>query len=242
MAGDFYFFATIGCHTSGFEAAFGKLDKTLGDWGVNLDKMSQKGSSFLKGFGVDTDVLAGKFGLTSAQLGVLATGAMAAAAAVAEVGKALIAVGEQFDKVNETLAKTTGATGGGLAALNTDFQDLLQLGVEQKIPDVAQAFADLNFKLGLSGKPLEDLTKLMSDFADVTNQSVTQAVEGSTDIINKWGLSLSDVPALLDQLTRASQKSGVSTGELSEILSFNPRARAGRDYSTNNLLTQKQIE
>ena len=60
--------AKLTADDSGFQAAFSRLDSSLSQWGINLDKMYEKGSSFFKGFGVGVDQLASKIGTTGPML------------------------------------------------------------------------------------------------------------------------------------------------------------------------------
>jgi hypothetical protein len=60
--------AKITADDSGFQATFDNLESGLNDWGINLDKMYEKGSSFFKGFGIDIDQMASKFGTTGPML------------------------------------------------------------------------------------------------------------------------------------------------------------------------------
>jgi TP901 family phage tail tape measure protein len=211
MADDYKTSWTLDADDSGWQAAFGRIEKSLDSWGLNFNKMYETGAGIFKKFGVDIDQFASKLGMTGSQFALVGGG-------VAIAAKALFDLGNEFDEVNEKIAKGTGATGEKLQQLNADFKDLLQRGIEQDMQDVGQAFADINTKWGLTGESLKTMTQNMADFADVTGQSVTQAVAGATDMVNKWGISLDKVPGLLDQLTKASQDSGVSQQELSAIL------------------------
>lgn len=211
MANEYEISAQITADDSGWQSAFGRIEGSLSSWGLNLDKMYEKGAGVLKEFGINIDQFASKMGMTGSQFALIGGG-------VAIAGKALFDLGNEFDEVNEKIAKGTGATGEKLQQLNADFKDVLKSGVEQNMQDVAQAFADINTKFGLTGEALKAMTLHVSDFADVTGQTATQAVAGITDVVNKWGIALDKVPGLMDQLTVASQNSGVSSQELLAIL------------------------
>jgi TP901 family phage tail tape measure protein len=208
---EYSLFSKIGADDSNFQATFSRMGKTLSGFGLDFGKMFDKGSSVLKGFGIDIGKMAGQFGIAGGQLAIIATVAI-------EGAKALHKLGAEFDAVNETLAKTTGKTGKALQEMNSDFQDLLASHVEQDLGDLSKAYAELNVKMGLTGDALNESTKLFADFADVTGQKVTKAVEETTDVMNKWGLSAADLPDVLDQITRASQLSGAKAEDFTNIL------------------------
>lgn len=209
--GAYSLFSKIGADDSNFQNTFARMGKTLSGFGLDFGKMFDKGSSVLKGFGVDIGKMAGQFGLAGGELAIIATVAV-------EGAKALHKLGAEFDAVNETLAKATGKTGQALREMGSDFQDLLASHVEQDIADLAQAYGDLNTKMGLSGDSLNTYTKLFADFADVTGQTVTKAVNETADVMNKWNLSAEDLPDVLDQITRASQASGAKAEAFTNTL------------------------
>jgi phage-related protein len=206
--------AVIDGDDTGFQAVFDNVNKSLGEWGFSFDSLYAKGSSFFKGFGIDVDAFASKLGTN----GPMLTAAAGAGLAVAAVGKAIFDIGVQFDEASSLISKGTGATGEALDELNNSFEDLMGSGIEQGLDDVAKGFAELNTKLGLTGKPLEDLTKKFADYADVTQMSVYEATQNVTDVMNKWNISVAQSPILLDQLAKASQMSGASAQDLTDIV------------------------
>jgi hypothetical protein len=58
------------------------------------------------------------------------------------------------------------------------------------------------------------MTKSFTEFAEITGTSVKDSVSSVTDVLNKWNIPAEQAPELLDQLTKASQLSGVSVTEL----------------------------
>lgn len=68
MADEYELNAKITADDSGFQAAFGRLEQSLGGWGIHLDQMYNKGASFFKGFGIDIDQMASRLGTTGPML------------------------------------------------------------------------------------------------------------------------------------------------------------------------------
>ena len=203
--------AEIGADDSGFQATFDRIEGSLASWGLDFDKLYSKGDEFFKGFGINIDQFAEKLGTTGPML-------TATVGAAALVGEKLFEVGKEYDEAFSLIGKGTGAVGPQLGDLKDKFTELMGLGITQDINDVATGFANLSTKLDLSGEPLVELTKNFADFADVNLTSVSASTAEITDLMNKWNLTTAQAPDLLDQLTKASQMSGLSVDTLSGLL------------------------
>jgi TP901 family phage tail tape measure protein len=211
---DFGLSAPITADDSGFQAAFDRMESSLNDWGISLEKMYDEGDEVFKKFGVSIDQFAEKLGTSGPVLaGLVGVGLVAK-----EVGEKILEVGEEFDEASSTIARTTGTSGSALEGMSDSFEKLMGSGISQNINDVAAGFSMLSVKLGVSGESLGALTKDFAEYAEVTGTSVREAVASVTDVMNKWNISAEDAPELLDQLTEAAQLSGVSASTLAEEL------------------------
>jgi len=124
--------------------------------------------------------IVGKFG----KLGPMAAaGGAAIAAGIAMGGKALLDLGDSFDNAFDTIRVGTGATGAELAGLQKDFKAVFA-DVPTDMASVGTAIADLNTRLGLTGKPLQDLAK--------------QFLDGVTKAVGKLGVDILE-SAILDE-------------------------------------------
>lgn len=214
MSDDYGLNAEISADDSGFQAAFDRMEQSLGSWGLSLDKMYEEGAGVFKKFGVDVDAFAEKLGVS----GELLSGFVAVGLAAAELGKQILEIGAEFDEASAVIERTTGANSTALAAMNADFETLMGSGVSQNIDDVAAGFSLLSVRLGVSGESLDALTKKFTEYAEVAGISVKDAVSSVTDVMNKWNIPAAQAPELLDQLTKASQLSGVSVATFAENL------------------------
>ena len=136
-----------------------------------------------------------------------AQGAMlAAGAAVAGAG---LKIGADWDRATDTIIDGTGATGVALKGLQTDFQAVAKHGAEE----AAAAIADLNTHLGLTGPELQDVSgyALMAGINTSKFGSVAEQTERDVE-----GYKL-----MLDQLTVAGQKTGVSANQLLDTVGKN---------------------
>ena len=122
----------------------------------------------------------------------------AAGAAIAAVG---FKAGAEWDKATKTIVSGTGATGKALKGLQKDYQAVAKYGEGS-----ATAIADLNTHLGLQGKELRNVA------AAALKAKVDTNLFG--DVAAQMGLDAQGTAQLLDQLTVASQSSGVSIDKM----------------------------
>jgi len=154
---------------------------------------------------------AGKVGKL-AVLGVATVGAASVAAAAG-----LFKVGESFDTEFDKIRVGTGATGDALVGLQDSFKNVLST-VPASFGDAGSAIADLNTRLGLTGKPLEDLAGQFINLSRITGTDVAANVDNLTRTFGDWGISTEDQSETLDKLYRASQASGIGIDELSQSI------------------------
>ena len=147
--------------------------------------------------------------------------ATAAKVGMAGVGTALGAVaglaklGESFDGAFDTIRTGTGATGKALEGLQEDFKKTFSA-VPVSMDDASVAIADLNTRLGLTGKPLQDLSVQMLNLSRLTGTDVGGNVANITRVFGDWGTKTEDQAAAMDQLFRASQSTGAGIDQLAQ--------------------------
>lgn len=152
--------------------------------------------------------LAGTAGLA---LGGLAVGGVAAAT------KGLFDLGATFDDVYDGIRVGTGATGEALEDLQNSFRAVAKNSTSS-MEDVGVAIADLNTRLGLTGKPLEDLTDQFLNLSKITETDLATNIDNITRVFGDWSVATADQAAVMDELYRASQASGVSLDDLTTTL------------------------
>ncbi len=169
------------------------MKKTFADLGDSLQKTGQK---------------IGSIGQTMTK---------SVTAPIVAVGTAAFAAGDAVDDAMDTIRKGTGATGPALEALGEDFK-----AVFADVPDdagtVSAAIADLNTRLGLTGKPLQDLTRQMLDLARVAGTDVATTIEATTRLFGDWSIATEDQSESLDYLWKVSQSTGIGVDTLAEKL------------------------
>lgn len=151
---------------------------------------------------------------------LLAGGALGAAGLAA--GTALFAIGNEFDQLENTIIKGTGATGDALEDLIAQSKDVLQT-----VPDssgvVGQALADVNTFFGQTGDTLEESTRLFLDFSRVTGADLTTSIGALDAAFTQFGESPDNLNDALGDFTRISQATGAPIDKLlGQLETFGP--------------------
>lgn len=173
--------------------------KVVGDVS-SFRKSLDKGSGAIKSFSTGAVKTVAAVGAAFTGVGLLA-------------GAALLKIGDDFNEANKTIRIGTGATGEALEGLQDNFKNIAKT-VPDAIGDTALAIADLNTRLGLSGEPLEVMTKQALDLARITGGDLANQIKGTARVIGDWGIATEKQVLVNDKLFRASQFSGVAIEEL----------------------------
>ena len=139
--------------------------------------------------------------------------AVGTAAAVGVAAVALFKLGASFHDAYKEIRVTTGATGESLANLEESFRNVFSK-TPASMKDVSSTIADVNVKLGLTGKPLEDVSLQLIKLSRITGTDLKGNTEAVTTVFKNFGVAASDQKSKLDLLFRASQLSGVSVTDL----------------------------
>ena len=146
---------------------------------------------------------------------------------VTAIGGAMAAtglkVGAEWATATKTIVEGTGATGPALQQLQTDFQAVAKHG-----EPAATAIADLNTHLGLVGPEL----------VKVADAALKMGVNTSSlgSVLEQTGGSVEDHLKLMNDLTAASQATGVSQEQLLDTVSKNSARWQAGGGDINDLL------
>lgn len=136
---------------------------------------------------------------------------------VAAIGVSLFKVGEKFDEAFDHIRVGTGATGKRLEGLKGDFRSVIAT-VPTDFGHAAEAIAQVNERLGLTGKPLQRVSEQFLELSRLQGGDVTQNIHTVTAAMNSWGISAVQQGPKLDVLFRVSQKTGSSVADLASTL------------------------
>jgi phage-related minor tail protein len=167
-----------------------------------------------KGFSAAADTTIDKIGKLgkAAAVGVTALGGFAAAGVAG-----LAQLGDRFDGIGDKIRVTTGATGDALGKLNESFKNVAS-NFAAPLEDAGLAVANLNQRLELTGKPLEDLAGQFLDLSRITGTDLTANIDNITRVFGDWSVVSVDQSKTLDELYRTAQASGIGFDELATSL------------------------
>jgi hypothetical protein len=154
-------------------------------------------------------------------IGGAALGASAiAVGAVAAIGVAAFKMGAEFDAAYDTIRLGTGATGAKLDWLKNDFKNVIT-DVPASFGDASAAITGLNQRLGATGPRLRDLSDQFLELSRITGTDVAEDVRLGTRLFGDWSIKTGQQSDALDQLFRATQKSGIGLSDLmSTVVQF----------------------
>lgn len=157
-------------------------------------------------------------------------------AAFVGVGAGLFKLGEGFQEQFNKISTGTGATGKALDVLKTDFKN-----VAKDMPDsfdkVGTAITTVTQKLGLTGKPLEEVSKQFLDLSRITKTDLTANIQAATGVFNQFKIKGEEQKTTLDELYRATQVSGLSFGDLTSQISGSANVFQALGFSVEQATT-----
>lgn len=156
-------------------------------------------------------------------------------AGLAAVGAASVAAWETVDEAYDTIAKGTGATGEALEDLQKSFDNVFA-SIPTDAATAGSAIADINTRFGFTGEAVEECTRKFIQFGEVNGTDVATAIANVSRYMGDAGIESSKYGDVLDQLTAASQASGLGVDKLSESLT-----KYGAPMRALGLTTQESI-
>ena len=132
-------------------------------------------------------------------------------------GLAAFNLGKTFDDAFDVIRVGTGATGKALEGLKGDFRAVFR-SVPTDTKSAATAIADLNTRLGLTGRPLREVSRRVLELSRLTGEDLNAVIPATTRLIGDWGIKTGQMPATLDKLYRASQATGIGVQDLSRLM------------------------
>jgi TP901 family phage tail tape measure protein len=187
--------------------------------GIAAGLAAELGSPVEKAAADSAEKAGGSFASSFQNAGkVAAIGLTAGIGGLAAVGGALFKIGADFDDAFDKIRTQTGATGAKLDGLKGDFRGVFA-SVPTDMDSASTAIAGVNQKLGLTGAPLQEVSKQVLELSRVTGTDLKGNIDATTGVLNNWGVAAKDQGRRLDELFRASQATGVSVADLSGTMS-----------------------
>ena len=203
----------IGNLVAGFKFDKSGLDTTVANVKKGMGDMSSATT------GVKGAVASLSASFTALMANPIALAAAAVTGLVA-AGKAAFDASEKINSAYDDIRVGTGATEEALAGLQESFNNVYG-NYAAETDDVATAIADLNTRLGLTGKPLEELSTQFLALNRMMGTDISSAIESASKAFQSWGLAAEDYGTTLDTIFRASQATGATVEALAESLGQN---------------------
>lgn len=181
-----------------------KLGIDTNDFSAGIDaaaKKAESGSSSIVG------------GLAKIGGPLVLGGLAAGAAAVTAVGTAAWLSANELDNAFDAIRVGTGATGVELGVLEADFRAVFKA-VPGDAERAANAIAELNTRLGISGEQLQDVAKPLLEMSRMMGTDATESAAKLTRAMGDWDIQADDAALTMDKFFVASQASGAGVDEL----------------------------
>jgi phage-related minor tail protein len=133
-------------------------------------------------------------------------------APILAIGATAAASMESLNRAMITLRAGTGAVGGAMKGLHNDFLAVLR-NADEPVQTIAADMALLNQRTGMTGEGLQTLTEQFQILQKYTGEKPIREV---TRVFGDWSVAAEDQVAVLDELYRAYQRTGVSITELTQ--------------------------
>lgn len=187
--------------------------KIVGNLDPSLEKAVSGATKAISGLGKGMAVIG-----EAAVAGVAAAGTAMVAAS-----KAALDLGMAFDSASDTIRIGTGATGEALDSLNASFDEVYK-SVPTDMDSAAQAIADFNTRLGLTGPELEGISEQAIQVSNMLGDDLGGVIEESSQAFQQWDIDASAMGDAMDYVFKASQSTGMGFTELmSSVQQFGPQ-------------------
>ena len=190
-----------------YEKKLDSTEGTLEDVADATEEVTDETKDASEGFTVMKGVLAD----------LAANAISAVVSGLKDLGKAAMDAWKDFDEGVDQIIKKTGLTGDAAKEMEESFANVSKT-ILADSTDIGNAMGELSTRFGYTGQELEDATVAFLKFADVTGTDATDAVADVAKALTAAGKDLDDYQEILDALTVAGQKSGVSVSKVADGL------------------------
>ena len=187
---------------------FASIGVKADEFNKEIDKAEKKGKDFADNFGKKMTAFGKSLLPVTAAIMGIATAAFASATTV--------------ENAFSIIRASSGATGKELDSLKDSFKNVFK-NVPESAEIVADVLSKLNTSTGLYGDKLEELTDLTLKYARVNKMDAGDSADVLGRLMNGLDMTTSELITTMDQLTAASQMSGIGVNDLAEyIISAGP--------------------
>ena len=146
------------------------------------------------------------------------------------VGAVLFKLGTDFDSAYDKIRIGTGKTGKEFEGLQTDFKAVAKVAASS-FDDIGTAITGYNQKLGLTGKPLQELSTQILNVSRLTKTDLNTNIDNSAKLFNNWKIATADQSKTLDLMFKASQQTGIGIDKLMGSVADSGAVLRGMGYN-----------
>lgn len=128
-------------------------------------------------------------------------------------GAAGVKLGMSLDDALDNIQIKTGTTGAAFQGLKDDFNAVAPK-VSSNFEDISNAIADLNVRLDLTGKPLQEMAIQVLNLSEMTGTDLKSNLELVGTAFQAFNVDAADYSSSLDLAFRTTQETGISIDEL----------------------------
>lgn len=186
-----------------------------------IKKVPTAAEAMLAGVSEKFDALGGKISSIGDKVSTLGdTMTKTFTAGVVAAGTASVQAWTEIDDAMDDLVKMTGASGKALE----EYQDIVN-SIATTIPTdfntAAHAVGEVNTRFDVTGDELEKLSSLFIKFSQLNDTDVVGSIDQVSSMMKAWGIEVSDTVQVLNLLNGVGQATGISVGDLANLMQDN---------------------
>lgn len=190
----------------------------------------------LKELKTNTDTATGGFTVMKGALSdLVSSGIKAAITGLKDLAQAAVDAYKEVDKGSDNLISATGATGENAEALTQSYKNVAKT-FKGDMSEMGTVMGEVNTRFGFTGDKLEEATKQFLRFSSVTGTDAKTAVQTTARALQAAGMDTSQYSILLDQMTAATQKTGVEVNTLAGGLTTNGATMRSLGFDTTSTI------
>ena len=141
-------------------------------------------------------------------------------APIIAVGAASTAAWKEVRDGEEEVIKKTGAAGEALEEMKDIAKEIPQQ-INVSFQDAGVAVGEVNTRFGVTGKRLEEVSKLFLQFAEINGEDVNSSIDEGQKTMEAWNISVDQAEAFLGTLNATGQATGISMSSLMQQMQAN---------------------
>ena len=179
---------------------------------------------------IDRDAKTAQSSLGRLSGGIQKHGLMVGAAATA-MGASMVLAGDQINSAYADIRIGTGATGEALEDLKDSFHDVYG-SIPAEADAVSGALANMNTLTGATGETLEELTTHVLEVSRMLGEDGVNNAQSFGEAMKQWQIPAEEGTALMDQMFKITQDTGIGFGELTSALNTYGPVMQNANFST----------